>query len=409
MKVLYLAPQREAPESLTAYSFIDEEIRGIAARGLDVYLPIYSLPEKPGESERTRIHLFPLPSGLAFKELVGTLQFLWQVRRLIPAVSWLRPFRLYHSLRWERFTALLAQSKGIDVIHSNFGFPNGFGGILARAVSSKPLVTTVRGMDVLLDHELDYGLRRDAGYDAALRTLLRNADYVTGVSEFIRQQAIALGAHAAYSRAVLKGVDYENFKPNEELPATQKDRPMILTVGGLITRKGIHTILEALGQLINSNQFDFVVVGKGAELANLKDQSERLALQKATQFEGSVPRSRIADYFRRCDIFVLGSKLEGAGNVLLEAMASARPVICTNSGGPPEYVVDGNTGFVVGTSNPQEMADRIKTLLDDPALRLRFGKNGRERAIERFGYDRMVNDILDIYRSAIARRERDSN
>ncbi len=403
MKVLYLAPHRKKPEMLSAFTFVDEEIRAIAAQGLDVYVLTYPLTEALEESDQERIYLLPLPSQRTLKELLRTLAFLWQVKSLVPLANWLRPVTLYHTLRLERCAADGIRDERIDVIHSNFGAPNGFGGVLAKAVSSKPLVTSLRGMDVLLDCELGYGLRMEPGYDAALRVLLRNADSTTHVSQFIRKRAIELGADANYAKTVLKGVDCHVFNGAQALPNEDAVRPVILTVAGLIRRKGIHTILEALGRLVQSHDFSFVVVGEGPELMNLRAQCDRLSLTKITTFEGFVTRNRIARFFAACDIFVLGSALEASGNVLLEAMASARPVVCTDSGGPTEYVVDGKTGFVVPVAEPEKMAEKIKELLDDSELRARLGRQGRTRAVELFSYARMVNDIVATYENAIER------
>ena len=93
--------------------------------------------------------------------------------------------------------------------------------------------------------------------------------------------------------------------------------------------------------------------------------------------------------------------MEAAGNVLFEAMASGRPVVCTDAGGPGEYVVDGQTGFVVPVADPEALASRIGMLLDDPALGDRLGVEGRRRTIDEFDYDRMVSDLLEVYREVL--------
>ena len=107
-------------------------------------------------------------------------------------------------------------------------------------------------------------------------------------------------------------------------------------------------------------------------------------------------------FFAACDVFVLASTLEAAGNVLLEAMASARPVICTASGGPGEYIHHGETGFVVPVADVTALADRIRLLLDKPALGDQLGAAGRSRALGRLDSQRMVGDIVRIYDDVVA-------
>ena len=103
-------------------------------------------------------------------------------------------------------------------------------------------------------------------------------------------------------------------------------------------------------------------------------------------------------------MFVLASTIEAAGNVLLEAMAAARPVVCTASGGPAEYVRDGETGFVVPVGDVPALAARLRLLLDDPALANRFGEQGLRLAQDGYRFDRMTGDIVQLYQDLLAER-----
>ena len=286
-------------------------------------------------------------------------------------------------------------------MHSQFGWPAGYGGVLAATVTGRPLVATMRGMDVLVDRELDYGLRIHCPYDRALRLLLRNANRTTHVSDFIRQKAVELGGRSSSAITIRKGVDCDHFKRRADLHGA-KAKPMMLTVAGLIRRKGIDYILRALGLLVDSHNFDFVVVGCGPEMNNLQALCDELGLRSRTCFEGYVPRDQIAQFFSACDIFVLGSIWEASGNVLLEALASGCPVVCTASGGPPEYIVDGETGFVVPPRDPGAMADRIRVLLDDSELREKLGREARADTKQRFAHPRMIDNIIGVYRGVTA-------
>ena len=143
-----------------------------------------------------------------------------------------------------------------------------------------------------------------------------------------------------------------------------------------------------------------VICGEGVERERLQGLSESLGLGDRTCFRGRVDRQAISQYFAACDVFVLASTLEAAGNVLLEAMAAARPVVCTASGGPAEYVRDGETGFVVPVADVAALAARLRLLLDDPALADRLGEQGHRLAQDGYGFDRMTGDIVRLPRPA---------
>jgi glycosyltransferase involved in cell wall biosynthesis len=207
-------------------------------------------------------------------------------------------------------------------------------------------------------------------------------------------------------------VDLAHFRP---LPAAKDrtdlkrrlglpDGPMILTVAGLVRRKGVHHLLEAAARLRETHEFSVVVCGDGGERERLQRLSETLGLGPRTHFRGRVDRQQIASYFSACDVFVLASTIEAAGNVLLEAMAAARPVVCTASGGPAEYVRDGETGYVVPVGDVAALAARIGTLVGDPALADRLGERGHRVAQGRHGFERMISDIVAIYRDVLAER-----
>jgi colanic acid/amylovoran biosynthesis glycosyltransferase len=401
MKVLYLAPPRKYSNRLTAFTFMDEEIVALSRTGVEVFVLTRPVFENPSHREDFKnVKLVELGRSKSIREVFLTLGFLWRARRSIPTANWLNPRLLIRIGRIERCAADIVGKEGIDVIHSNFGWPSGSGGMLAKRITGRPLVTTLRGMDVLVDYDLSYGLRLLPFFDRNLRLLVRSADQTTHVSEFIRRSAIALGAREERAVTVLKGVDCEQFTIRHN-KKSRSDTPMILTVGGLIRRKGTDCILRALGELASTNEFKLVVVGKGVELVNLRELRDALKLNSQVEFVGYVERSRIQELFAQSDIFVLGSMVEASGNVLLEALASGLPVICTDSGGPPEYIADGVTGFVVPVRDVNAMAAKIKILLDEPKLREKLGRASRLRAVEKYEYSRMINDILSVYQSVI--------
>jgi glycosyltransferase involved in cell wall biosynthesis len=407
MRVLYLAPQPKQPDRLSAYTFLDEEILGLAAAGVEPYVLSTRVAQ---DTEVGPVKIRALPASA--RSLTGALRFLVTHRAAVPALDLCRPRELYRSLTIERAAAAIVEAEQIDVIHSHFGWPGSFGGMLARAATARPLIACLRGADLLVDRSAAYGRRDDPYHDRTIRRLLATADRTVYFSTFMRDTGIASGAPAARAHIVRKGVDLSHFAPLRDAAdrAALKrrlflpDRPMILTVAGLIRRKGVHHLLEAAARLRDTHDFSLVICGDGVEREPLERLSETLGLAGRTSFRGRVDRATIAHYFAACDVYVLASTLEAAGNVLLEAMAAARPVICTASGGPAEYVRDGETGFVVSVGDVAALAARLDRLLDDPALADRLGERGRRLAEEGYAFDRMAEDIVALYTTLLAER-----
>jgi glycosyltransferase involved in cell wall biosynthesis len=398
MKVLYLAPPAGASERLTAYTFMDEELQALDRAGVE--LSIIN-PDIVRDVTRGQIAIRALPPGKLIRERRRTITFLLRRFSSIAPIH-LRSFApSYHSLRIERFAADLIKHEQIDMIHSHFGWPGGFGGMLAHTETGVPLMASFRGMDLLMDRAVDYGLRRSPAYDAAVRALLQTAHRTTYVSSFLRQVGIRLGAPPSKARVVMKGVDVQKFNDSGDRDILWHRwgvrPPIILSVAGLLKRKRVDDILRALTRLKDRHDFTFIVCGDGPELPRLTTLAQQLDLSTKTRFVGNIDRSDISSFFAACDIFVLASQAEASGNVLLEAMASAKPVVCTDGGGPPEYVRHEMTGFVVPVGDVTALAEKIGLLLAEPQLRKHLGDRARAVAIEHFSYDRMVREILRHY------------
>jgi glycosyltransferase involved in cell wall biosynthesis len=409
MRVLYLVPQPKQSDRLSAYTFLDEEIVGLAAAGVEPYV-LSTRAAQDTEVGPVKVRAMAASGGDAMRNL----RFLLRGRACVPLPNVWRARDLYRAAAIECAASAIVEKDRIDVIHSHFGWPGSFGGVLARAATGRPLIACLRGADVLVDPDTAYGRRSARYHDRTIRRLLTTADRTLYFSQFMREVGVSLGAPIGRAHVVRKGVDLTQFAPTpgSRDRSTLKrrlflpDRPMILTVAGLIRRKGVHHLLEAAARLRPTHDFSLVICGEGVEHERLQQLSDTLGLGDRTYFRGRVDRQAISQYFAACDVFVLASTLEAAGNVLLEAMAAARPVVCTASGGPAEYVRDGETGFVVPVADIAALASRLRDLLDDPAMADRLGAQGHRLAQEGFDFTRMTGDIVRLYRDVLAERTR---
>lgn len=404
MRVLYLAPSAQNPKLLSRRSFLDEEIRALADAGVEAY--VISASDVP-DDDTGRIHIRAVPAD-STSQRWRTAAF--AARRLahVPLANLHEVRQLYRAARIERFASEVVERDRIELIHSYFGWPLGFGGLLTKAATGTPLVANLRGVDVNVLSSAGYGSRRDPFFDRAFRRLLADADATLYHSEFLRANALRLGASPATARLIRKGVRLDLFRPDARQNLRDElhlgPAPIILAAGGLVRIKGFDCVLHALARLRSADcQFTFVVCGDGPERGGLEALAKELGLGACTMFLGHVVREQMAKCFAGADLFVHGALIEAAGNVLLEAMASALPVVCTNAGGPAEYVQDGRTGFVVPVGDPESMSDRLGLLLRDAALRKAMGRNGRAYAETHFDYTRMIHEMVDMYRTLLHR------
>lgn len=409
MRVLYLVPQPKVPDRIGAYTFLDEEIQALAAHGVTAFV-LATVPER--DRMVGRVALRSTESRATVLSRVRAARYLVAGTGAVPIRSARYPLRAYRAIWAELVAARVAREERVDLIHSHFAWPQGLGGSLARSLTGIPLVASLRGTDILADASIQYGRQANPYFGRALGHLLATADRTVFFSDFMRDHAVGLGARAGATRVIRKGVDLSHFQPVPDRVAVRRtlglpDAPMVLTVAGLIPRKGIHHVIAALASLKDSHQFSFVVCGDGPERERLGRLAAEVGIGDRVIFPGRVSRERIPAYFAACDVFVLASIMEAAGNVLFEAMACARPVVCTDSGGPGEYVTDGETGFVVPVGDEAALSHRLRELLDDPSLQERLGAEGRRRTIERFDYERMVSDLLEVYREVLASTRRE--
>jgi len=208
-------------------------------------------------------------------------------------------------------------------------------------------------------------------------------------------------------RIIPNGIDYDRF--SRDLPPVERyhdGRPTILFVGRLDKRKGFEYLLEAFGRVrISIPNARLLVVG-----AYNKEDKEPYVLQarqdgiRGVHFVGYVPEAEKPRYFRSCDVFCAPSTgNESFGIVLLEAMASGRPVVASNIPGYRSVLTDGREGLLVERGDVSGLASALIRLLRDPDLRARMSAQGRETA-RCFAWERIAARVLDYYNELIEER-----
>ena len=233
-----------------------------------------------------------------------------------------------------------------------------------------------------------------------MNEIARNVDVATYLGDFTKG---AIAPRFKDSKKLIKvapGIDTDHFKPIDESELRCElgfgNRPTIISVGRLVHRKGQDRLVEAMPRIIKEfPEALLVFVGEGPHRKVLDSLVEKNNLHKNVRFIGRIQYSDLPRYIALGDIFAMpsrsrlfGLEVEGLGIVYLEASACGLPVVGGSSGGAPDAVKDGITGFVVDGNDIEEIADRIIDLLRDQQLRDRMGESGRAWAVEEWRWQR---------------------
>ncbi len=173
---------------------------------------------------------------------------------------------------------------------------------------------------------------------------------------------------------------------------------VIGTVARLDPVKDLGTLLEAFAIVRRQSAYRLVVIGDGSERESLRTRASALQLEGVVDWLGQ--RGDVRELLSGLDVYVNSSISEGVSLTLLEAMAAERPVVATQVGGTPEVVLDEETGLLCPARSPEALSGQLQRLLDDESLGARFGRAGRNRVLEHFTLDRMVEQYAAVYEHA---------
>ncbi|MEU5705174.1 glycosyltransferase family 4 protein [Streptomyces aurantiacus] len=246
----------------------------------------------------------------------------------------------------------------------------------------------------------------------AARQLLRrvgeSTDTITYLGEYTRSRiAAALSPEAAGRMVQLPpGVDEKTFHPGSGGDVVRArlgltDRPVVVCVSRLVPRKGQDTLIRAMPRILASEpEAVLLIVGGGPYEKELRGLAHATGVADSVRFTGAVPWSELPAHYGAGDVFAMpcrtrrgGLDVEGLGIVYLEASATGLPVVAGDSGGAPDAVLDGETGWVVRGDSADDTADRIVALLGDGELRRRMGERGREWVEERWRWDLLATRL----------------
>ncbi|MFC8568088.1 glycosyltransferase family 4 protein [Streptomyces sp. NPDC057245] len=299
-----------------------------------------------------------------------------------------------------RRAAGLLREHGCTSVWFGAAAPLGLMAPALRKAGAERLVATTHG------HEAGWAQLPAARQ--LLRRIGESTDTITYLGEYTRSRIAGALTPAAAARMVQlpPGVDEKTFHPGsggDEVRARLglTERPVVVCVSRLVPRKGQDTLIRAMPRVLAAEpDAVLLIVGGGPYEKDLRRLAHDTGVAASVRFTGAVPWPGLPAHFGAGDVFAMpcrtrrgGLDVEGLGIVYLEASATGLPVVAGDSGGAPDAVLDGETGWVVRGGDPDESADRITTLLADPELRRRMGGRGRTWVEEKWRWDLLAEHL----------------
>ena len=300
------------------------------------------------------------------------------------------------------------------VIYNHMEYLTAVPSLYLRAKINAPVVVTTDGIPGVTgafgNRIVDLG-----GYLYALligKRIFRLADGIQLMNSELYKYVAKLNIDSHKIFTITRGVDTELFKPHDGDPQLRQelgiepDDVIILYVGRLDIIKGVDYLMKAIERIASSHQnVKFLIVGEGSLKA--KYESLCVPLKGKVIFTGF--RKDVPQLMNISHIFVLSSLMEGSPNVILEASSSGLPVVCTAVGEAREFVLDGESGFLVSPRDTEGLTEAIIKLMESPSLRQQMGYVGRKRVEERFSWKLIARRLEEAYQGVIEDHQRMSN
>lgn len=312
-----------------------------------------------------------------------------------------------------------------DLVHCHTWYSH-FGGILAKMNYGVPLVITVHSLEPLRPWKRE---QLAGGYDFSVwveKTALEMADAVIAVSGQTKGDIERLfNVKPERLHVIYNGVDLEEYRKTESTAALTRfgiKKPFVLFVGRITRQKGIVHLVRAVQHM--DPDFQIVLCAGAPDTPEIgremKEAVEKVQAQHGgvVWIDEMVDKPAVRELYSHASVFCCPSIYEPFGIINLEAMACETAVVATAVGGIKEVVVDGETGFLVPINQMNEspfeprdpekfardLAARINQLMADPALCERFGRAGRKRAEEKFGWPAIALETKALYEKLVGKR-----
>lgn len=300
-----------------------------------------------------------------------------------------------------RATINLINKLGIDLVHTH-GYRSDVSGYLATRFTKTPIVSTVHGWT-----PISWKLRR---YEQIDRWFLKSFDGVISVSSKLSKSLTSSGVAPNKIRLIHNAIPpvSDITVKSGSCPTPQSDvlisnDKTILAVGRLSLEKGYDVLLKSFHKYFATKPgVRLVIAGDGPLRSNLCTLAHELGIEDRVTFTGHI--TDVSHFYRASDVFVLPSRTEGMPMVILEAMQSGLPVVCTNVGGIPEIITDGVNGITVKPDDIDGLGSAIDMVLTNPDICEMLKSNAIKTVSEKFSGDVWARTIEKFYQEITGKR-----
>jgi glycosyltransferase involved in cell wall biosynthesis len=292
---------------------------------------------------------------------------------------------------------LFIKSKNVDILHTH-GYKTNAYGILA---------STRKNIKVATNHAWVKANLKSKFYCAIDSVLIRFFENIIAVSDTIKADMVKKGIADNKIHVIYNGIDAKRFdkKKNDVINLKnelriRKNCKVVGTVGSLIDVKGHIYLIKAAQKVIKKfPDIQFLVVGDGLRRKELQNQVKEMKLAKHFLFVGL--RNDIPEIYSLMDVFVLASIEEGMPMVILEAMASGKPIISTKVGSVPKAVIDQHNGILVPPKNYEDLAKAIEFMITNEKKARTYAINALKKVNDEFLSEVMCKQYVSIYENML--------
>ncbi len=310
--------------------------------------------------------------------------------KVIPKVGMnLAPALLARGAR--QTVARLVRERGIQLIDAHYFYPDGVAAAMLATELSLPLTITARGTDLNLIPQFPVPRRK-------IEAAARRADALITVCDALQKPLLDMGIDPGKIVTLRNGVDLELFRPLDRMAARNRwgaDGRTIVSVGGLVERKGHHLVIEAMKSVPNAS---LLIAGEGEERRALERLIAARGLTGRIRLLGQVPHDSLPSLYSAADALVLASSREGWANVLLEAMACGTPVVATDVWGTGEVVAAPEAGVLIKERSAVAVAQGLNALFAAPPER-----TATRAYAEGFSWDATTQGQLQLFERLIGK------
>jgi len=350
--------------------------KALARRGHEIHFISYALP----------MRLDGFSGNIVYHEVEMSSYPLFEFPLYTPALA----SKMVEVARFER----------LDLLHVHYAIPHATSAYLAKKILGDgkiKVVTTLHGTDITL-----VGL--EPSFLQVMKFSIEQSDGVTAVSRFLKEKTLTNYSIDKEIEVIPNFVDTEKYRRVDATSIREQIAPhgekVLIHVSNFRTVKRVPDVIHVFNLVRQKMPAKLLLIGDGPDRSSCEQLSRELKLEEDVKFLGK--QAELVPLLSASDLFLMPSQSESFGLSALEAMACGVPVVSSSVGGLPELIVHGQTGYIAEIGDIERMAKYSVELLTNEAKHRLFSIAGRERAIEMFDAEKVVDQYEDYYRRVLA-------